>query len=597
MSNKENSANNKVGLFHSISFQTTVLNLIILIMFVVFAVFNLSSMTSIKDYAVTSLDVSSETLLTLGNMKANVSTAVSDVSALARICTQEDTADAIKMRNASNYRLEIESLYNKLPSQEAYLRDNSLWEMFAPGKAAVEDASAKIETYFTDVFKILDLVEAGDYQAAFDLLDGQYQSDMSDAQTSIKVMEDDVIIVVDRVSPAVEARLSSAYTLSIIISIIVALLILVSLAFTNFTLVNKIKHITGEIGGIVNAIDEGHGDLSKRLDTKTNNELSLIVNGFNSFMNTLQSIIGKVKDGTVVLEQSSSNVSQRINEVSGNIMNTSAAMEELSATMDSVSTITQELNNRMNDVDKATEDIRNQAREGLDTAGQIKESAETIKADTASRKDGAKAKVETLSATLEQSVRDSEKVSQINGLTANIMEIASRTNLLSLNASIEAARAGEAGKGFAVVAEEIGELAANSHQTAGNIQSISNEVTSAVQALSENATQVIEFINSTVLSDYDTFGTLGDDYMETSRTVSDMVQTFTNKADILSETMAKMIEDINSISESIDESSKAITMSAENSQEIVNEISDISSAVKTNTDVSDDLTSSVSMFN
>lgn len=102
--------------------------------------------------------------------------------------------------------------------------------------------------------------------------------------------------------------------------------------------------------------------------------------------------------------------------------------------------------------------------------------------------------MEELSGVLEKSVKDSEKVSQINELTKVILDIASQTNLLALNASIEAARAGEAGKGFAVVAQEISALADNSRQTAGNIQIISNEVTEAVKSLAENAMQLHLFL-------------------------------------------------------------------------------------------------------
>ena len=587
---------NRIGIVKTIGFQNVAVNIALLIVYIIFAAYVISSMSNITYSASGYLDISSSNLITLSTMKSDVNTVVVDMTDMDAICTNPEVNDVIKKRTASNYRLEIESIYNKLPKEEQEILNSNLWKLFSPGYTATQDAIDKLEQYFTDVFLLLDYIEAGKYNAAIDLINNDYADHLSAALTSIKVLEDDVIIVVDRVSPELTEQFNSAVTLAVILMIIVFALIIFSLVLTRITVSAKISGITNDISTIVEDIETGHGDLSKRINVKSNNELSLIVSGFNSFMDTLQSIIGKVKDGTFVLEESSTNVTERITNVSGNIVNTSAAMEELSATMDSVSEITSTLTDRLDDVNSASEGIRDEARTGMETAGSIEESAATIREDTQDRKESATEKVEELSVILQKSVEDAEKVSQINELTSTIMDIASQTNLLSLNASIEAARAGESGRGFAVVAEEIGHLAENSHATAENIQQISKEVTEAVRSLSDNATRVIDFINDTVLVDYDNFGKIGDDYLATSKTISNMVQEFTNKADMLSETMSMMTGDINSITESILESTKAISSSAENAQNIAEEISEINMAVQSNNDVADDLTASVSMF-
>ena len=596
MSKKTKTGGKRVRYTRSISFQNSITNLLIFVVFISFAIYTILSMVQIKNSAEVYLDLSSETLITLGDMKSDVSTAVVDIADLAATVRSESTADSIKRRAASNTRLEIDSLYGKVEKRGDYLLNNGLWEMFPAGKTAVSEAMNGVNTYYADVYKILDNVEGGNYKEAIRIIDNEYASDKSAATRLISVMEDDVIIVVNRVSPALEQQLNSVRSIALVLTACVVVFIAISTIFTNVAVSSKIKAITRQMGEIVEEIDQGHGDLSKRLKVKTSNECSLIVEGFNSFMDTLQGIIGKVKEGTVVLEKSSSNVSDRISAVSNNIMSTSAAMEELTATMETVSGVTKSLDAKLEDVNHASQEIRENARAGSDTAVDIQSSASAIKAETESRKEDAIKKVEELSVILQKSVKDSEQVSQINDLTATIMDIASQTNLLSLNASIEAARAGETGKGFAVVAQEIGTLAANSHVTAENIQEISKEVTNAVKTLSENATQVIEFINESIIPDYDSFGKIGDDYMETAHTISEMVGSFTEKADMLSETMEYMTTDIGSITESINESTKAISMSAENTQEIVGEISEISNAVEDNTNVSGDLTASVAMF-
>ena len=596
MAKKKGSGGKSIAFFRTIRFQNILLNMVLLAVFISFAVYTIFSMTQIKTSAEGYLDLSSQTLITLGEIKADVSNTVVDVADLTAIVRSNDTLDAAKKRTASTYRLEIESSYSRLQGRTDYLLNNGLWAMFPSGETAVRDAINSVNAYYDDVFTILDYVEAGKNAEALNLADGKCAEDKSAATRMISVMEDDVLIVVDRVSPALDTQVNSVRVIALILTAAVVVLIVVSLLFTKFAVSNKLRDINDQIGEIVTGIDNGEGDLSRRIRVRSTNECKLIVDGFNSFMDTLQGIIGKVKEGTVVLEKSSTNVSDRISAVSNNIMSTSAAMEELTATMETVSGVTKSLDSKLDNVNNASQEIRDNARAGSQTASEIETSATNIKAETESRKEDAIRKVEELSVILQKSVKDSEQVSQINDLTATIMDIASQTNLLSLNASIEAARAGESGKGFAVVAQEIGTLAANSHVTAENIQQISKEVTAAVKTLSDNATQVIEFINDSILPDYDSFGKIGDDYMETAHTISDLVGSFTEKADMLSETMEYMTSDISSITESINESTKAISMSAENTQEIVGEINEINTAVEDNNNVSNDLTASVAMF-
>ncbi|WP_305803655.1 methyl-accepting chemotaxis protein [Butyrivibrio sp. LC3010] len=174
--------------------------------------------------------------------------------------------------------------------------------------------------------------------------------------------------------------------------------------------------------------------------------------------------------------------------------------------------------------------------------------------------------------------------------------MASQTNLLALNASIEAARAGEAGKGFAVVAGEISSLAENSRQTAGNIQVISNEVTNAVKSLSDNALEVIDFINNTVIADYDSFVETGDKYEQAAILMDEMLEKFTSKADNLNIIMDKMADSVGSITESVKQSSETIGLSATNSTEIVGEIQGIDNAMSENNKVTETLNQRTSIF-
>jgi methyl-accepting chemotaxis protein len=254
------------------------------------------------------------------------------------------------------------------------------------------------------------------------------------------------------------------------------------------------------------------------------------------------------------------------------------------------------INEKVSDVKQAADDISSEASNGNDKAMNIKEEANIIKTSIQSKKNETTKNMNTLSTILNDSLKDSEKVGQINELTDVILDIADQTNLLSLNASIEAARAGEAGKGFAVVASEISSLAANSRDTASRIQNISTDVTNAVSALAVNAQKVLEFINTTVLADYDQFVETGEKYENTAIIMTEMLKKFNDKAENLDIIMTDMLDSIGMIISTIQESTEAINMSAQNSTEIVTGMQEISEVIEENTRVTHELSEQTKKF-
>ncbi len=379
---------------------------------------------------------------------------------------------------------------------------------------------------------------------------------------------------------------------------IVIFIIIIIFNFVNsyISIINKITKISGEVENIIKKIDNEDGDLTLRINTNTKSELVYIKDGINLFIETLQKIMKSVKDGSIVLTKSSEEVNTQITNTNDNITSTSAALEQLSASMETVSVTVDVINEKVSDVKQAADDISSEASNGNDKAMNIKEEANIIKTSIQSKKNETTKNMNTLSTILNDSLKDSEKVGQINELTDVILDIADQTNLLSLNASIEAARAGEAGKGFAVVASEISSLAANSRDTASRIQNISTDVTNAVSALAVNAQKVLEFINTTVLADYDQFVETGEKYENTAIIMTEMLKKFNDKAENLDIIMTDMLDSIGMIISTIQESTEAINMSAQNSTEIVTGMQEISEVIEENTRVTHELSEQTKKF-
>ena len=396
------------------------------------------------------------------------------------------------------------------------------------------------------------------------------------------------------------ATMSALFSHGSFVGIIGVLIMLLLITF-NFlicykNIVKKIERISGEVNTIITNIEGGNGDLTARIQTRTRSELLYITTGINHFIETLQGIMKDVKNGSVVLTSSSEKVSSQLQIAEDSVTNTSAALEELSANMETVAGTVSSINDRVEDVKAAAQEITEQALSGTETAVTVKKEANEIKDRVNQKKIAASGHVSQLSEVLSKSVQDSEKVSQINELTNVILDIAKHTNLLALNASIEAARAGEAGKGFSVVATEISSLAENSRVTAANIQDISAEVTEAVRRLADNAQSTLDYINGTVLSDYDDFVETGEKYEHTADIMSDSFAAFDDKASHLNQIMQEMVESVRMITDSIKESSLAISSSAESSSEIVGGIKKISDAINENNEITEQLNDTTQKF-
>ncbi|MGN0374411.1 MAG: methyl-accepting chemotaxis protein [Butyrivibrio sp.] len=381
----------------------------------------------------------------------------------------------------------------------------------------------------------------------------------------------------------------SAVGLAIAISVLV---IVIALA----TVSRPAKKATVQLESVVTDIESGEGDLTRRINIRSKDEIGRLVVCMNKFIAGLQGIVKNVKDESERLMAATTNIAGGVDSSSQNAMNISSSMEELAASMEEISATLTQISEDSEEILRQVNDISNSADGGADTVTAIMNRAETMHRETNDSKTNTINVLKEIGAELDVALKESKSVEKINELTDNILSIASQTNLLALNASIEAARAGEAGKGFAVVADEIRVLADNSRETANNIQQISALVTSAVEKLSTNAKSVLEFVGSDVLTDYDKFVEVVQQYESDADLMKEILTEFADKAGNINATMVHMNDGVQGITLSVDESAKAVTSIAEDTSSLVCAITQIKEESDDNQKVAEKLMGEIGIF-
>ena len=398
--------------------------------------------------------------------------------------------------------------------------------------------------------------------------------------------------IFDKSDTKVEGTIIFNYILLAIIALVMAVIIFIVYK----TISGPAKRASKELGTILNEIESGKGDLTKRLNVKTKDEVGQLVIGFNSFIEQLQNIMCKLKIESENLLASADNVMTQVSASNENSVNISAAMEELSASMEEVSATVEQIATGSFNVLESVKSVNEKAGEGADIVETIKNKSGEMYKETIESKEKANKVINEIKEDLRTSVNESKSVEKIGELTADILGIAGQTNLLSLNASIEAARAGEVGRGFAVVAHEISVLADSSRDTANNIQEISNIVTLAVEKLAKSAERMIDFIDEQVINDYDGFVQIVEQYRADADSMNDILKGFAKDAAEIEETMQTMAQGINDISITVDESARGVADVAENAVDLVNAMSLIRDESESNENIAKSLNGEVGRF-
>lgn len=361
--------------------------------------------------------------------------------------------------------------------------------------------------------------------------------------------------------------------------LLVAAAVLVTIIAIRIIVV-PIRRMDKVINKMIEDIHNGQGDLTSRVPVQTKDEISTLAKGVNEFLDILQDMIGGVISCGQEIEKQQQNVTAVVDKTNDNASETSSTMEELAASIEEVSSTVAYVNENTKQAEESVEMMIDKAVSGTQFAEEIRNRAQQLQKVAKDSRESAGTMIGEFDSMLQSSIEDSRKIENISNLTGDILSIASKTNLLALNASIEAARAGEAGRGFAVVADEIRVLADNSKETANNIQAISEEVVEAVTVLAENARSLIAFINERILPDYETMERTGEQYLNDSITVDRMMAQIRDSMEQIGGMMRTVVESNDNITGNVQESAQGVMGVVNNTTALADNMKDIIGALE-----------------
>ena len=330
----------------------------------------------------------------------------------------------------------------------------------------------KLRSEFNNYYSIAHEVSAGMLSGTLDMSKmsnkiDQMNSSLKTVTASMERLSINALAEFNLTVEASNADTQKALTLGMLVTgITITVLLLLG-----WSTASSIGTALGSLLVSLKDIASGDGDLTKRIQKTSSDELGDVVDWFNQFVDKLHHSISDVVKSIGPLTSLSSDLGNLTSETLEISANQNRATEEVSLVVDEMVSSVQAVSSNANSASEAAKQADKAAKDGREivdkTVGSI---------------NGLAKEVERAGEVIRKLEADTENVGTILDV---IKGIAEQTNLLALNAAIEAARAGEQGRGFAVVADEVRTLAARTQDSTQEIQKVIEELQTAARSAVE----------------------------------------------------------------------------------------------------------------
>ena len=445
-------------------------------------------------------------------------------------------SDAAVMNSCEEEIKKLESQIQDTDAKlEAIMSANSKAQK---GQDDYEVANAAWKKYRGASDEILQLSREGKQQEASKLMTGEVYEDYKSFSKKLTILRDKFQVELDQAK-----TMANVCTVIIFIVIVAAgLAIAVVTTLIGKIITNSITEPVEQIDAAVASLRKGELSNVEMLTYESEDELGDTIRNLKEAMGILADYVSEISVEVKAIAQgdltrNGDDITDFLGDFSELKTSLLYILKRFNSTLTEISNLAEQVSSNSSEVENASKSLADGATEQAGVIEELNATIDTVvdmAEDTAKETQNASARVkasankaneekEKMNDLLTEMEHITEISKEIGNIITDIEDIASQTNLLSLNASIEAARAGEAGKGFAVVADQIGKLAADSAKSAVNTRDLIDKTLVEIEKGNTITRTTADAFNQ-IIADMESFAELAENTMEKANSQAESLE-------------------------------------------------------------------------